>query len=65
MTPHPAPVGPPVAGGELTVCPQCGAPASLVPLHEDGDAHDHVRIWCSGGHWFLMPRDLLGRLPGP
>ncbi len=65
MTPRPAGRTLRAPGCELGTCPQCGAPATVVPLGDPADRHDHVRVWCAGAHWFLLPRDLLGRLQAP
>jgi hypothetical protein len=71
LMPQPrVPIPGPVGGVELTACPQCQAPASIVAargLNCAGGGIDgrveHVRVWCADGHWFLMPRDALAPLP--
>ena len=47
---------------EIIACPDCGAPAEVVPhgtLHSTNGGVEHVRVWCIDRHWFLMPRDML------
>lgn len=50
-------------------CPECGAPAEVVPEGAaDGTEGfvDVVRVWCVERHWFLMSADrLAGYEPGP
>jgi hypothetical protein len=51
---------------EIISCPECGAPADVVPhgsLRSTHGAVDHVRVWCIDRHWFLMPRDVLPVTP--
>jgi hypothetical protein len=46
----------------LTACPECGAPAEVVPEGEadstDGPV-ELVRVWCVDRHWFLLAADSL------
>jgi hypothetical protein len=43
---------------ELTVCPECGAPAQIEHRHvlesTDGPI-EHAKIRCVSGHWFFLP----------
>ena len=69
LMPQPRRSHPAIPGaGEFIACPECAAPASVVPGYgmacSDGgraglSSVEHVRIWCADGHWFLMPRDMI------
>ncbi len=47
---------------ELTLCPQCGAPAEVTwrfaEESTDGPV-EHVRVRCLNRHWFMGPADSL------
>jgi hypothetical protein len=48
--------------GELTSCPECGAPAEItevVILGSTDGPIDHARVRCVRRHWFFMPADRL------
>jgi hypothetical protein len=52
----------PLTDMQIVGCPQCEAPAELQSagsLPSTSGPVPHVRVWCSAGHRFLMPRDGL------
>jgi hypothetical protein len=54
--------------GELTACPECGAPAEIteaVLLESTDGPVEHARVVCVHRHWFLMPSDRLVRVEAP
>jgi hypothetical protein len=46
----------------LIACPECGAPAEVVPQgwadSTDGPV-ELVRVWCVERHWFMLAADSL------
>jgi hypothetical protein len=41
-------------------CPQCDRPAEIVDrfsLASTSGPYEHVKIVCSGGHWFTLPAE--------
>ncbi|WP_328531376.1 hypothetical protein OG984_09680 [Nocardioides sp. NBC_00368] len=50
---------------DLTLCPDCGAPAEVewraVMESTDGPV-EHARVRCLRGHWYLLP---VASLAGP
>ena len=49
---------------DLTLCPECGAPAEIQDrsvLESTDGPFEHVRIVCVRRHWFLMPVEGLAR----
>src|SRR4051794_29682636 len=50
------------SGLRVTGCPQCGAPAEVVPEGRLGSTDgpvEIVRVRCADRHWFLMAEDQL------
>jgi len=51
---------------ELTVCPECGAPAEIewrdVMAGTDGPV-EHAKVLCVQRHWFLLPTAMLVSTP--
>lgn len=43
-------------------CPACGAPAEVLPWSTAASTSGSVELvktTCSGGHWFLLSRDMV------
>jgi hypothetical protein len=54
------------SGLRVTGCPECGAPAEVVPegrLASTSGPVAIVRIRCAERHWFLMAEDQLPSVP--
>ena len=47
-------------------CPQCDRPAEIVDrfsLASTSGPYEHVKIVCSGGHWFTLPAEDVEGIP--
>lgn len=53
---------------DTTMCPECGEPArveSRFVLESTDGPIEHCRTRCGGGHWFLLPLEMLARSRRP
>ena len=47
---------------EYVACPDCGLPAMIEwrsHAPSTSGAVEHLKIRCVGGHWYLLPADML------